>query len=113
MGSEMCIRDRTNNDLILQHKQNRNDSKTEIEDANGQITILAGIAGTIWAASAVHAYLNGPGSEKKKKEKKKKKAEPEPAAQEQALSKVNINLAYDPNLQQTQLKFSVPLNLSF
>ena len=103
----------TNNDLILQHKQNRNDSKAEIEDANGQITILAGIAGTIWAASAVHAYLNGPGSEKKKKEKKKKKAEPEPAAQEQALSKVNINLAYDPNLQQTQLKFSVPLNLSF
>ena len=102
----------TGNDLILQHKQNRDDSKTEIEDANGQITILAGIAGTIWAASVVHAYLNGPGSEKKKKEKKKK-AEPEPAAQEQALSKVNINLAYDPTLQQTQLKFSVPLNLSF
>tara|TARA_B100001964_G_scaffold169442_1_gene186376 strand:- start:166 stop:921 length:756 start_codon:yes stop_codon:yes gene_type:complete len=104
----------TGNDLILQHKQNRDDSKTEIEDANGQITILAGIAGTIWAASVVHAYLNGPGSEKKKKEKKKKKKdEPEPAAQEQALSKVNINLAYDPTLQQTQLKFSVPLNLSF
>ena len=102
----------TNVDLILQHKQNRDDSKIEINDANGQITILAGIAGTIWAASAVHAYLNGPGSEKKKKEKKKK-AEPEPAAQEQALSKVNINLAYDPTLQQTQLKFSVPLNLSF
>ena len=38
-----------------------------IEDANGQITVLAGIAGTIWAASAVHAYLNGPGSEKKKR----------------------------------------------
>ena len=103
----------TNNDLILQHKQNRDNSKTEIEDANGQITILAGIAGTIWAASAVHAYLNGPGSEKKKREKEEKKAEPEPAAQEQALSRVNINLAYDPTLQQTQLKFSVPLNLSF
>ena len=103
----------TNNDLILQHKQNRDDSKTEIEDANGQITILAGIAGTIWAASAVHAYLNGPGSEKKKREKKEKKAEPEPAAQEQALSRVNINLAYDPTLQQTQLKLSIPLNLSF
>jgi hypothetical protein len=103
----------TDNDLILQHKQNRNDSKTDIEDANGQITILAGIAGTIWAVSAVHAYLNGPGSEKKKREKKKAEPEPEPAEQEQALSRVNINLAYDPTLQQTQLKFSVPLNLSF
>ena len=87
---------------------------TAIEDANGQITVLAGIAGTIWAASAVHAYLNGPGSEKKKKEKKKKKkVDPEPEVQEQALSKVNINLAYDPTIQQTQLKFSIPLNLSF
>ena len=101
----------TDIDLIIEHKQNRDNSKAEIESANGQLTILAGIAGTIWAASAVHAYLNGPGSEKKKREKKK--AEPEPAVQEQALSRVNINLAYDPTLQQTQLKFSVPLNLSF
>ena len=82
----------------------------KIEDANGQITILAGIAGTIWAASAVHSYLNGPGSEKKKREKKEKKAEPEPAVEEQALSRADINLAYDPTLQQAQLKFSVPLN---
>ena len=88
----------------------RDSSKTEIKSANGQLTILAGIAGTIWAASAVHAYLNGPGSEKKKREKKEKKAEPEPAVEEQALSRVELNLAYDPTLQQAQLKFSVPLN---
>jgi len=100
----------TDIDLIIEHKQNRDNSKAEIESANGQLTILAGIAGTIWAASAVHAYLNGPGSEKKKREKKEKKAEPEPAVEEQALSRVDINLAYDPTLQQAQLKFSVPLN---
>ena len=100
----------TDIDLIVEHKQNRDNSKGEIESANGQLTILAGIAGTIWAASAVHAYLNGPGSEKKKREKKEKKAEPEPAVEEQALSRVDINLAYDPTLQQAQLKFSVPLN---
>ena len=100
----------TDIDLIVEHKQNRDNSKAEIESANGQLTILAGIAGTIWAASAVHAYLNGPGSEKKKREKKEKKAEPEPAVEEQALSRVDINLAYDPTLQQAQLKFSVPLN---
>ena len=100
----------TDIDLIIEHKQNRDNSKAEIESANGQLTILAGIAGTIWAASAVHAYLNGPGSAKKKREKKEKKAEPEPAVEEQALSRVDINLAYDPARQQAQLKFSVPLN---
>jgi len=107
---QALYRTETDIDLMLEHKQNRADSKTEIESANGQLTILAGIAGTIWAVSAVHAYLNGPGSEKKKREKKEKKAEPEPAAEEQALSRVVINLAYNPTLQQTQLKFSVPLN---
>ena len=107
---QVLYRAETNIDLILEHKQNRDNSKTEIKSANGQLTILAGIAGTIWAASAVHAYLNGPGSEKKKREKKEKKAEPQPAVEEQALSRVDINLAYDPTLQQAQLKFSVPLN---
>jgi hypothetical protein len=107
---QVLYRAETDIDLIIEHKQNRDNSKAEIESANGQLTILAGIAGTIWAASAVHAYLNGPGSEKKKREKKEKKAEPEPAVEEQALSRVDINLAYDPTLQQAQLKFSVPLN---
>ena len=91
---------------MLVHKQNRADSKTEIESATGQITILAGIASTMWVANAVHAYMVGPGSKKKKKEKK---AEPEPAAEKQAFSRVGINMAYDPTLQQTQLKFSIPL----
>ena len=103
---QVLYRAETDVDLIIEHKQNRDNSKAEIESANGQLTILAGIAGVIWATSAVHAYLNGPGSEKKKREKKQKKAEPEPAA----LSRVDINLAYDPTLQQAQLKLSVPLN---
>jgi hypothetical protein len=107
---QALYRAETDIDLMLEHKQNRADSKTEIESTNGQLTMLAGIAGTFWAASAVHAYLNGPGSAKKKREKKEKKAEPEPAVEEQALSRVDINLAYDPALQQAQLKFSVPLN---
>jgi TolB-like protein len=107
---QALYRAETDIDLMLEHKQNRADSKTEIESTNGQLTMLAGIAGTFWAASAVHAYLNGPGSAKKKREKKEKKAEPEPAVEEQALSRVDINLAYDPARQQAQLKFSVPLN---
>ena len=96
--------------LLLEHKQNRNNSMTDIEAANGQLALLAGIASSVWIANAVHAYLVGPGSEKKKKDKKEKKAEPEPAVEEQALSRVDIKLAYDPALQQTQLKFSIPLH---
>ena len=96
--------------LIMEHKQNRNNSMADIEAANGQLALLAGIASSVWIANAVHAYLVGPGSEKKKKDKKEKKAEPEPAVEEQALSRVDIKLAYDPALQQTQLKFSIPLH---
>ena len=96
--------------LIMDHKQNRNNSMADIEAANGQLALLAGIASSAWIANAVHAYLVGPGSEKKKKDKKEKKAEPEPAVEEQALSRVDIKLVYDPALQQTQLKFSIPLH---
>jgi len=96
--------------LLLEHKQNRDNSMADIEAANGQLALLAGIASSVWIANAVHAYLVGPGSEKKKKDKKEKKAEPEPAVEEQALSRVDIKLAYDPALQQTQLKFSIPLH---
>jgi hypothetical protein len=96
--------------LIVEHKQNRDNSMADIEAANGQLALLAGIASSVWIANAVHAYLVGPGSEKKKKDKKEKKADPEPAVEEQALSRVDIKLAYDPALQQTQLKFSIPLH---
>jgi hypothetical protein len=84
----------------------------DIEAANGQLALLAGIASFLWIANAVDAYMIGPGSEKKKKDKEDKKSEPEPepAVEEQALSRVDIKLAYDPALQQTQLKFSIPLH---
>ena len=63
-------------------------------------------------ANAVHAYMIVPGSKKKKKDKEDKKSEPEPepAVEEQALPKVDIKLDYDPTLQKTQLKFSIPLH---
>jgi len=98
--------------LLLEHKQNRNNSMADIEAANGQLALLAGIASFLWIANAVDAYMIGPGSEKKKKDKEDKKSEPEPepAVEEQALSRVDIKLAYDPALQQTQLKFSIPLH---
>jgi hypothetical protein len=97
--------------LLLEHKQNRNNSMTDIEAANGQLALLAGIASSVWIANVVHAYMVGPGSEKKKLEKQKKEPEEaEPAVEEQALSRVDIKLAYDPALQQTQLKFSIPLH---
>jgi hypothetical protein len=98
--------------LLLEHKQNRNNSMADIEAANGQLALLAGIASFLWIANAVDAYMIGPGSEKKKKDKEDKKSEPEPepAVEEQALSRVDIKLVYDPALQQTQLKFSIPLH---
>ena len=97
--------------LIVDHKQNRDNSMADIEAAKGQLALLAGIASSVWIANAVHAYLIGPGSEKKKLEKQKKEPEePEPAVEEQALSRVDIKLVYDPTLQQTQLKFSIPLH---
>jgi len=94
--------------LMMEYKQNRNNSRNDIKTAVTQITILAGITGTVWIANAVHAYMNGPGSEKKKIEKKEQKDEPEII--EQSLSKVDIGLAYEPSLQQTQIKFSIPIN---
>ena len=98
--------------LLLEHKQNRNNSMADIEAANGQLALLAGIASFLWIANAVDAYMIGPGSEKKKKDKEDKKSEPEPepAVEEQALPKVDIKLDYDPTLQKTQLKFSIPLH---
>ena len=98
--------------LLLEHKQNRDNSMADIEAANSQLALLAGIASSVWIANAVHAYMIGPGSEKKKKDKEDKKSEPEPepAVEEQALPKVDIKLDYDPTLQKTQLKFSIPLH---
>jgi len=98
--------------LLLEHKQNRDNSMADIESANGQLALLAGIASSVWIANAVHAYMIGPGSEKKKKDKEDKKSEPEPEppVEEQALPKVDIKLDYDPTLQKTQLKFSIPLH---
>ena len=93
---------------MMEYKQNRNSSRNDIKTAVTQITILAGITGTVWIANAVHAYMNGPGSEKKKIEKKEQKDEPEII--EQSLSKVDIGFAYEPSLQQTQIKFSIPIN---
>ena len=98
----------SNINLMMEYKQNRNSSRNDIKTAVTQITILAGITGTVWIANAVHAYMNGPGSEKKKIEKKEQKDEPEII--EQSLSKVDIVLAYEPSLQQTQIKFSIPIN---
>ena len=98
----------SNVNLLLEHKQNRANSRNDIKTAVTQITILAGITGTVWIANAVHAYMIGPGSEKKKMEKKEKEIEPEII--EQALSKVGIGLAYEPILQQTQIKLSIPIN---
>ena len=105
---QQLYHDETDIVLLMEHKQNRDDSKSDIETANGQITILGGIAASLWIANAVHAYMVGPGSEKKKKNKKETKAEP--ATEQQALSKVDINLAYDPTMLQTQLRLSIPLN---
>ena len=98
--------------LLLEHKQNRDNSMADIEAANSQLALLAGIASSVWIANAVHAYMIGPGSEKKKKDKEDKKSEPEPepAVEEQALPKVDIKLDYDPTLQKTQLKLSIPLH---
>jgi len=94
--------------LMLEYKQNRNNSRNDIKTAVSQITILAAITGTVWIANAVHAYMNGPGSEKKKIEKKEKDVEPEAIGQ--SVSKVDIHLAYEPSLQQTQIKLSIPIN---
>ena len=40
----------------------------------------------------------------------KKEQKNEPEIIEQSLSKVDIGLAYEPSLQQTQIKFSIPIN---
>jgi hypothetical protein len=63
-----------------------------MESANDAMKAMAGIAGAVWIANAVHAYMVGP------------------KTNQTALHEMPIQLAYDHHTDQVQFSLSIPLD---
>ena len=81
-------RKETNTALIAEHRENAQASQDNMDRANEQIKMLTTVAGGLWLANAVHAFLVGP-----KRESRTAHKEPIMA------------LAYDPLTRQLGLKW--------
>ena len=68
-----------------------------MDAANTNYQVFSGLLAAGWLYSAVSAYLEGPGTRKYLQQKR------------QALSKMDMNVAFNHEQQNMQLKFSVPL----
>ena len=80
----MCIRD--------SYKTQSQNSHDNIESARDDMITMASIAGVIWIANAVHAYVAAPYITQK------------------AYNEIPLQLAYDENTDQFKLSVSIPLN---
>ena len=83
--------------LLLLYKEKRDDSRKDMDAANTNYQVFSGLLAAGWLYSAVSSYLEGPGTSKYSQRKR------------QALSKMNMNVAFNHEQQNMQLKFSVPL----
>ena len=83
--------------LLLLYKEKRDDSRKLMDDANTSYQIFSVLLGVGWAYSAISAYLEGPGTPKYLKR------------QRQAISKMDMNVAFNHEQQNMQLEFSIPL----
>jgi TolB-like protein len=79
--------------LIAQYKDQSQASHSEMDNANDAIKTMAGIAGAVWVANAVHAYMVGP--------------KPGVTA---AYNEAPVQMVYDQQTDQFQLSFSIPLD---
>jgi len=78
--------------LIAYYKTQSQNSHENIESAMDDMKTMASIAGVVWIANAVHAYIVGPTSG------------------ETAYNKIPLQLAYDQNTDQFKLSVSIPLD---
>ena len=113
----MCIRDRSQYDeslseynnyqtlywtetdvsLLLLYKEKRDESRKDMDDANTNYQVFSALAAAGWLYSAVSSYLEGPGTSKYSQRKR------------QALSKMDMNVAFNHEQQNMQMEFSIPL----
>ena len=78
--------------LIAQYKAQSQISNEKIESAMDDMKTMASIAGVIWIANAVHAYIVGPKSEVT------------------AYNEIPFQIAYNQYADQFKLSFSIPLD---
>ncbi len=78
--------------LIAHYKTQSQNSHENLEFAMDDMKTMASIAGVVWIANAVHAYIVGPTSG------------------ETAYNKIPLQLAYDQNTDQFKLSVSIPLD---
>ena len=83
--------------LLLLYKEKRDTSRKDMDAANTNYQVFSGLLAAGWLYSAASSYLEGPGTSKYSQRKR------------QALSKMNMNVAFNHEQQNMQLKFSVPL----
>ena len=83
--------------LLLLYKEKRDASRKDMDAANTNYQVFSGLLAAGWLYSAVSSYLEGPGTSKYSQRKR------------QALSKMDMNVAFNHEQQNMQLKFSVPL----
>ena len=78
--------------LIAQYKAQSQTSHENIESAMDDMKTMASIAGAVWIANVVHAYMVGPKSEVT------------------AYNEIPLQMAYDQNTDQFKLSVSIPLD---
>ena len=78
--------------LIAHYKTQSQNSHENIESAMDDMKTMASIAGVVWIANVVHAYMVGPKSEVT------------------AYNEIPLQLAYDQNTDQFKLSVSIPLD---
>ena len=78
--------------LIAHYKTQSQNSHENLESAMDDMKTMASIAGVVWIANAVHAYIVGPTSG------------------ETAYNEIPLQLAYDQNTDQFKLSVSIPLD---
>ena len=83
--------------LLLLYKEKRDTSRKDMDAANTNYQVFSALLAAGWLYSAVSSYLEGPGTSKYSQRKR------------QALTKINMNVAFNHEQQNMQLKFSVPL----
>ena len=75
---------------IASYKVLVNRARADMTSANDQLTLFSAAAGGLWLINAIHAFLTGPDLADN-------------------TSKFPIRLAYDPTLNQTQLRWEISL----
>ena len=78
--------------LIAHYKAQSQDSHDNIESARDDMMTMASIAGVIWIANAVHAYVTAP------------------YITQTAYNEIPLQLAYDQNTDQFKLSVFIPLD---